>query len=477
MNFPGVVRDARNLGKRSVSVQAVSLWKIPRPPQRNRHFNDGDNVDCKRKKNAKSAKDKPARTTTSKKRVTASDVASCAGVSPATVSIVLSERRDISIPESTRDRVKQCAAKLGYLPSRLGEGFLHGHSKLVGLLLLSSSYLPLLDCAAGIQDALAQADYMPLILSSYWLQGNLQRTSESGGCGGPELPDLDRLLGYQVEGVLYFSTDTAHTAACIKELGKRKIPLVALGDTGISSSETDVVGSDNTATGRIAAEHLMEAGCTSFVCGRAPIMLPHDSIVCASFTERLKAAGHTCRELVVDGKNPDALKKQLLQIAKPPAGLLASNDEIAPSVLRAALSLGWVLPHDFAVVAVGQTELSQNNILPISTVNRNSYTTGLKAAELLLRRMEGFSGPFQKVFITPSLEVRASSMSNYPWFLCSKRLVCRQEEQDRLTANGVPAEDGPEERQAAGSTRPNPKQRAPRLRGKASVARRKKSQG
>jgi LacI family transcriptional regulator len=87
--------------------------------------------------------------------------------------------------------------------------------------------------------------------------------------------------------------------------------------------------------------------------------------------------------------------------------------------LRAAFSLGWQVPNDFAVVGMGRSAISKFNILPITTVERNSFIGGETAARLLIQRIEGFSDKPQRILIQPSLSIRASSVSDTPWLLSS----------------------------------------------------------
>ncbi len=93
-----------------------------------------------------------------KKRITLTDIARYAGVSTSAVSFSLAERLDIPLAKATRERIKQCAKELGYVPNRLREGFFHGRSKLIGILIVTDSYHPFLTCIAGVHEALAQAD-------------------------------------------------------------------------------------------------------------------------------------------------------------------------------------------------------------------------------------------------------------------------------------------------------------------------------
>lgn len=344
-----------------------------------------------------------------RKRVTAVDVARCAGVSQTTVSIVLSDRRDINIPEATRDRIKKCAEELGYLPSLLAEGFLRGKSKIVGVLLLSDSFLPLLDCVAGIHMGLASNDYVSIVISSYWEQGYDRRLNVcTEGCRGrDELFDVRRLLRHQVEGVICFSTDPEHSAACLAELARHQVPVVTLG-VNYPASGADFVGGDSQMAGETAAEHLMMAGCTSFVTVKSPLLLSITDVLCAGFRARLKTSGFSCREITLDSRKPETLDGQLSGIIRPSMGIFAAGEVTAALVVQTVQARGWRVPEDVAVVGMGHSTVAQ--YLPITTVNRNTFVAGQKAVELLIQRINGDNGPVRNVLIPPTLEVRQSTM-------------------------------------------------------------------
>lgn len=65
------------------------------------------------------------------RRTTIRDVASAAGVSPATVSLVLNDVPGQRIPPSTRERVRAAAAALDYTPHRIARALREGSSRLV----------------------------------------------------------------------------------------------------------------------------------------------------------------------------------------------------------------------------------------------------------------------------------------------------------------------------------------------------------
>ncbi|SDP00061.1 DNA-binding transcriptional regulator, LacI/PurR family [Klenkia soli] len=72
--------------------------------------------------------------------MTGSEVAAAAGVSPATVSYVLNDTPGQSIPESTRTRVREAAARLGYQPNAAARSLRVGRSDVVVGLVPDTGY-------------------------------------------------------------------------------------------------------------------------------------------------------------------------------------------------------------------------------------------------------------------------------------------------------------------------------------------------
>lgn len=64
-------------------------------------------------------------------RITLRDVAREAGVSPTTVSFVLNDTPRQTIPDATRERVRDAAVRLGYTPHRIARALREGSSRIV----------------------------------------------------------------------------------------------------------------------------------------------------------------------------------------------------------------------------------------------------------------------------------------------------------------------------------------------------------
>lgn len=66
-------------------------------------------------------------------RVTLRDIAKRVNLSHATVSFVLNERMDVSIPPATRQRVLEAAKEMGYRPNRAAQALVRGRTNMVAL--------------------------------------------------------------------------------------------------------------------------------------------------------------------------------------------------------------------------------------------------------------------------------------------------------------------------------------------------------
>jgi DNA-binding LacI/PurR family transcriptional regulator len=98
------------------------------------------------------------------KRVTLRDVAAAAGVSRATAGFVLSDAPGVSISAATRQRVRETARGLGYVPHSIARALREGSSRIV-VLSIDSGYEGnyLRSFTRGLDDELAARDYVLLV--------------------------------------------------------------------------------------------------------------------------------------------------------------------------------------------------------------------------------------------------------------------------------------------------------------------------
>src|SRR6266571_4560847 len=100
----------------------------------------------------------------SPKRITLRDVAAASGVSRATVSFVLNDDPNQTISAATRERVRQAAHDLGYVPHGIARALREGSSRIVVLNIdwgLEGNYSR--SFVRGLDDELAAHDHVLLV--------------------------------------------------------------------------------------------------------------------------------------------------------------------------------------------------------------------------------------------------------------------------------------------------------------------------
>jgi DNA-binding LacI/PurR family transcriptional regulator len=114
------------------------------------------------------------------RRVTLRDVAAAAGVSRATAGFVLSDAPGVAISAATRERVRETAKGLGYVPHGIARALREGSSRIV-VLSIDSGYEGNYSRSftRGLDDELAAHDYVLLVRHGHSAPAAQQRLVEA----------------------------------------------------------------------------------------------------------------------------------------------------------------------------------------------------------------------------------------------------------------------------------------------------------
>jgi hypothetical protein len=183
--------------------------------------------------------------TLSKKKATSSDVAKRAGVSQATVSMVLNKKYNVSFSRETVEKVEQAARELGYhLPGRKNRKESRKEKLIVVFCpTLTSPYYVLL--LQGIEAVANKQGYGVFIC-------NTQRD--------PRLEEKYlRMMGtIEPLGIIYCCNPNPDFQQQVEELAQT-IPLVIISNKE-KTTTIDAINQDNTVVGRMMARHLLDLG-------------------------------------------------------------------------------------------------------------------------------------------------------------------------------------------------------------------------
>jgi DNA-binding LacI/PurR family transcriptional regulator len=329
-----------------------------------------------------------------RKRVTALDVAHAAGVSKTTVSYVLNQTPNQSIPAETRRRVLDAVRDLNYTPLSAARALRRGHNDTV---LLVMPDWPLGRTLALVLDALA------VELESQGLSLLIRRQHHGQSLSGMwrELAPAAVIALGEVEE----SEEEAILAAGI-------FAATAL-LTSPSSPRTAVVVPQD-AIGALQVRHLAARGHRQLAFAG-----PGDPRFAAFRNLRLDGARRACEELGLP--DPEALDvdpslegaiaaaRHWLERAPRVTAVVAYNDEFAAALVAGLHQLGRSAPGDLAIIGVDNEPLARFISPSLTTVDQNHELVAAHLAQLVVNGLAGEPAPHPLHSDALTLVVREST--------------------------------------------------------------------
>lgn len=172
---------------------------------------------------------------------------------------------------------------------------------------------------------------------------------------------------------------------------KESMPLVLL-DRRIPGLESDFVGFDDRAVGRIMAEHLLGLGHRRFAFfGWSVPETVHDRLQGALDAIEAARGELDPRWVFLSQEDGAALSHfdDFLARDNKPTALLCANDLTAIGLIMRLQEQGYAVPADFAVVGAGNSIDHILDATGLTTVALPNEDVGWEAADLLLSRLRG----------------------------------------------------------------------------------------
>jgi LacI family transcriptional regulator len=321
-------------------------------------------------------------------------------LSPATISLVLNNAPGVrSIPQETRDRVIEAAAKFDYRPSFYARSLRKRQTYTVGVLVpeLSDHYAT--EVLSGVEELLIEEGYFYLTASHRRKPDLIE-----------EYPRL--LMDRSVEGFIVIDTvmEKSLNVPVVVVAGHRKIEGV-----------TNVV-LDQRRAAELALRHLYQLGHRKIAFMRGG---SHSS----DADDRWNCLMTVARELKL--AVPAELTVQLkLRISTPELGfepanelilrgedftaLVCYNDISAIGAIRALMNHGLRVPEDISVVGFDDIESAAFHNPSLTTIRQPLTQMGTVAARILLQRIRGQATFPDIVPIHPELIIRESTCPPNP---------------------------------------------------------------
>jgi DNA-binding LacI/PurR family transcriptional regulator len=334
------------------------------------------------------------------RRLTQQDIAKLAGVSQATVSLVLNgaENALARIPAETRERVQKIIRETGYVPDPIARRMARGSNRILGVFTYEPAFpnahadffLPFL---FGIEEE-AQAQGYDLLLL----------TGAGDGAQRRIFAEESRLRIADGCIVLGKTFDRAELARLVAG----DYPFVAIGRREDAGGPVPFVGGDYaTATGALVRQ-ARELGHRrlAYLGSTGPAESPLDRW--NGFT----AALGTDREGVLQLPEPPANDDHLLDALLASGATVAFCVELADAVRleRAAKARGLGLPADLSVVALGSHIRTEGSGTRFASFAVPREEMGRQATAMLVRRVEGGTAQAVQQVLLPCEPIRGETL-------------------------------------------------------------------
>jgi LacI family transcriptional regulator len=333
-------------------------------------------------------------------RPTIRDVARLARCSIATVSLVLNNK-DVSIPQSTIERIWKAANELNYRPNKLAVGMITKRTKMLGLVIPDNSNAFFGDLAKAIETAARKNDYNLILCDS---DNNGQR----------DLEYISILSDRQVDGVIFVRSEgnQQDDRKIIQIADQNGIPLVTV-DRTMHGEKVYSITLDNFRGGYLAAQHLISLGHKRIGCYSGPLELNSSHQRLDGVKEALAEAGIPYDEsLLFVGEYKLGRENEALAyfLDKKVTAVFAFNDMMAFGLYVSAMQMNISIPQDLSVVGFDDIFFCKLVSPQLTTVRQPVSDMGVCVVETLIRIMNGNNDgqPAIRKF-EPELIVRSST--------------------------------------------------------------------
>lgn len=307
--------------------------------------------------------------------VSIKDIATRCGVSVATVSKALNDKKDISA--DTKERIRQVADEMGYFSNAFAKALKTNRSYNIGVLFVDEQH-------SGLRHEFYS--YILESFKSYAEQKGYDITFIHHSTDNEHGSYLRHCHHRGVDGVMIACVD--YNLPEVKELIASDIPIVTV---DYENKDVYTVLSDNTRGISELVKYAYELG------HRKIAYIYGDNVPVTD--ARLEGFYKTCRELNLDipmeyviqspYHEPDACAentRKLYELNDMPTCILFPDDFAALGGLNELLDNGFRVPEDVSVI--GYDGLITSKVLGLTTWKQNSEMIGKKAAEKLVEIIE-----------------------------------------------------------------------------------------
>lgn len=333
------------------------------------------------------------------------DVAKAAGVSIASVSLVLNDPDTPRVSKTRRREIIQIAKQLGYKPNLLAKGLRDQGTGIVGMVVPMRDAIffnPFItEFLSGIQTCLVAHHYHLMIYSHDSKRGKITHS--------------ELIQSKATDGMIVINTRLSTKAdiqATIKELDAARVPFVMI--NSYCGGNINYVGMDYEQIGHDVGAYLCRRGHQKIAFIGGAQASPASPPMLAGFSRALSSQRVALPNRFVaygeyDSETMRKITRRLLKLKDRPTALYCTSDQMVPDIYAVAKEAKLKVPQDVAVVGRGDVNFAALLTPTLTTVRLPLFEIGHRAAELLIRSLHQPDAAPQQILLPSQLIARESA--------------------------------------------------------------------
>ncbi|MBR2812509.1 MAG: LacI family DNA-binding transcriptional regulator [Solobacterium sp.] len=309
------------------------------------------------------------------KKVTFADIAQYTGFSKTTISRYFNHPDSLTL--ENQERIREALDALGYKENKLARIFARGRSEFVGIIVPNLSMHFYSNLLSKILDTTESSGYKFLVFNG---DGDKEK----------ERRCIQELLAYEIEGLIVIS----HTVKS-EELHATGVPVVVIER---ECDHCSSVVSDNCNGAILATEKLIEDRCDILFHINADLQKNSpDYGRISGFRDTADRHGIPHREYLKNfGNRKDEIQPIMKEIFEDietnykgkRKGIFLSNDTITNVLINLILRRYNRLPDDYRIIGFDDSPISDEAVLPFSTIHQDTRRLADTAMAILVEQME-----------------------------------------------------------------------------------------
>ncbi len=325
-------------------------------------------------------------------------IAKMARVSLGTVSHVLNN--SAGVREPVRMRVLEAVRAVGYRPNQLARGLRRVRTSMIGMIIpdITNPFFPAV--VRGAEDIAFSNGYRLILCNS-------------DNHHSKELAHLNELRAYLPAGLIVIPSNFSDLTAQTDVYRRAGAGVVCI-DRLPTNWSGDSVTANNEQGAYKATRYLIQLGHTTLATITGPLHLTNATDRLCGFKRalrgaKLKLGPEYVQEATFDKNGGYSKTAILLRLIPRPTAIFAANDMIALGALLAIREAGLRCPEDVSLIGFDDLDLGETTNPSLSSVSQSGYQLGATAADILLSRIKGDTGPAKHIVLGTSLTIRNSA--------------------------------------------------------------------